>query len=120
MSHVCTVSSGCTVARTRRAVAFVRRHWRRVRTAAGANAKHCGRGLKAIAACEGHSVDCARWQISNCNDYTSLRNALMRVAPTAITTIRVLDSAIEAMASGYWNGAAACDDSECTEVEAPT
>ena len=115
--HVCTVSSTCTVARTRRAVGYVRRHWKRVRTAARPNATFCRMALATIRACDGDSTDLAQWPLGVCEDFKPLLMAVAETCPTAITTIRILDSAIEALSFGYWTG---CDDCNASRMRTPS
>jgi hypothetical protein len=115
--HVCTVSSVYSCGEIRRALAFVQRHWRRIRGAAGGDADFCLRARTRIAAglIDSEPDRLCHWPCHACGDYTPLLNALQDACPGAIKTIEVLDDVIEAMASGYWNGCGACEDEDCTE-----
>jgi hypothetical protein len=114
VDHVCTVSSSYSVRDVMRALGFVRRRWSGIREAAGGDAKFCRRAWKQIARCsngaQGKAV--ARWDVYHCGDYTPLRNAIERAMPRATWTLLVINGAIEAMAFGYWNGEAACENSD--------
>lgn len=70
------------------------------------------RALDRIADADGTLTCPARWSTRECADLTFLLEALEAIeTPKAVYD--VLDSCVEALACGYWNGDAACEDSEC-------
>lgn len=111
-----TVSGQYTVAQVREALSVVRKAWRRIRRAAGADAESCGRMLRRLSETVSDCPsDLARWRIADCGDWKPLVMA-MREAGVEGGAFDVVADAVEACAAGYWNGAAACEEEGCAEA----
>lgn len=111
--HTCTCHSVYTREQVLRAVAVLRRNWRKIQSKTIYN-DECGHALCALASCKDYSspTDLAHFSIRRVRDWRVLWDAIEEAIPKAKRTLEVIEDALEAMSCAYWNGHAECDDKE--------